>query len=180
MSSVDFLRFFVFWVFLLALTFQNIEQLLPFLSLAAFGSCILPTCFHAPYPALPEETYSGQRVTFSPYFYCVSSSHLVIVRLLVSKCLISYLSVFTWIRSGWSIRFLKNLICCIPKDFLFPFCPCGLKRYMFANTIFSEGHTSSYKKKNKNLFSHLGNGAWEMFSSKLLCFGDSLIAFPII
>ena len=179
MSSVDFLR--VFFFFLLALTFQNIEQFLPFLSLTAFGSCILPTCFHVPYPALPEETYSSQHVTFSLYFYCISSSHLVIVRLLVSKCSISHLSVFTWIRSGWSIRFLKILICCIPRDFLFPFCPCRLKHYMFANTIFSEEHTSSYiKKKQKPLFTLRKWSMGNKFSSKLLCFGDSLIAFPII
>ena len=111
----------------------------------------------------------------------------VIVRLLVSKCSTSHLSVLTWVRSGWYIRFLKKLIRCIPRDFLSPFCPCQLKHYMFANIIFSEGHTSTVILKKKKTHTHqikpfFTLGKWSMgniFASKLLCFGGSLIAFPI-
>lgn len=93
------------WIFFFfaGINFSKYRAVPAIPSLAAFGSWILlPDFMHLTQHC--QETYSGQHVN-SPYFYCISSSASVKVRLLVSNCSTSHLSVFTWVDD--TLDFLK-------------------------------------------------------------------------
>ena len=63
-------------VFLLALSFQDKEQFLPFLSVKAFGSSMLPPWFHTPYPAFARGYLLWPSCDLSAFTFYYISFHL--------------------------------------------------------------------------------------------------------
>lgn len=121
---------------LLALTFQNVEHFLPFLSLKAFHSSLLLAWFHAPYAAFARGCLFWPSFDFSTFtFYCIFSfhldnSHTTCFKMLDFTPFCFYLNP-EWIRH----QIFKKLICCIPGDLFSPFHPCQLKHDMLLTLV---------------------------------------------